>query len=253
MAPLGKKSVLVLIPARGGSKGIPHKNIVDLCGYPLLAYAIAAARKSAFNPRILVTTDDEEIARVARSFGADAPFLRPAELGQDTSPLTVAQLHALHWLREHEGYRPAATATVLPTYPFVRAKTIDQVIGHALKGMSARTVIRTPASSRLFFLEDEGVLSRVQFRTRSKRWYLGTAAAGAVRYFPSFDPAAMNEREILRLMKRYATRLRNLGINTRGHATIEVTWVEAVDIDTPRELTLARKLIASGVRPALLQ
>src|SRR5512136_966546 len=98
--------ILALIPARGGSKGIPRKNIRPFCGYPLIAWSIAAARQSVSTPRIIVSTDDEEIAAVARQFNAETPFLRPAEFAQDnTTDLPVFE-HALKWLDGHEGYRP---------------------------------------------------------------------------------------------------------------------------------------------------
>jgi len=78
--------ILALIPARGGSKGIPRKNIRPFAGYPLIAWSIAAAKQSSLVPRVIVSTDDEEIAAVAREWGAETPFLRPAELAQDIIP-----------------------------------------------------------------------------------------------------------------------------------------------------------------------
>ena len=112
-----KPEILALIPARGGSKGIPRKNIRLFSGYPLIAWSIAAARQSACVTRTLVSTDDEEIAAVARSFGAETPFLRPAELAQDaTTDLPVFE-QALHWLAEHEGYHPEVVVQLRPTSP----------------------------------------------------------------------------------------------------------------------------------------
>src|SRR5450759_2633130 len=98
--------ILAIIPARGGSKGIPRKNIRLFAGYPLIAWSIAAARQSEMVTRTLVSTDDAEIAAVARSFGAETPFLRPAEFSQDkTTDLPVFE-HALQWLAENENFRP---------------------------------------------------------------------------------------------------------------------------------------------------
>ena len=96
--------ILALIPARGGSKGIPRKNIRNFAGYPLIAWSIAAAKQSEFVTRVIVSTDDEEIAAVARESGAETPFLRPAELAQDkTTDLPVFE-HAIQWLEENENY-----------------------------------------------------------------------------------------------------------------------------------------------------
>src|SRR3990172_9365646 len=98
--------VLAIIPARGGSKCIPRKNIRNFSGYPLIAWSIAAAKQSDSVTRVIVSTDDEEIAAVARQFGAETPFLRPAEHAQDNTTDLPVFVHALKWLAEHEGYKP---------------------------------------------------------------------------------------------------------------------------------------------------
>jgi CMP-N-acetylneuraminic acid synthetase len=85
-----KPEVIAIIPARGGSKGIPRKNIVDLCGKPLVAYSILAARHAELIDRVVVSTEDEEIAEVAKAWGAEVPFLRPKELAKDTSGIGEA-------------------------------------------------------------------------------------------------------------------------------------------------------------------
>ena len=109
--------VLALIPARGGSKGIPRKNIRLFAGYPLIAYSIAAGLQAEVVTRTLVSTDDEEIATVARQFGAETPFLRPADLAQDkTTDLPVFE-YALKWLAENEGYTPDVIVQLRPTSP----------------------------------------------------------------------------------------------------------------------------------------
>ena len=93
-----KPDILALIPARGGSKSIPRKNIRPFAGHPLIAYSIAAGLQSQAVTRVIVSTDDEEIAAVARQYGAETPFLRPVEFSQDaTLDLPVFQ-HALGWL-----------------------------------------------------------------------------------------------------------------------------------------------------------
>src|SRR4030067_149898 len=97
---------LAIIPARGGSKGIPRKNIRNFAGYPLIAWSIAAAKQSASVTRVIVSTDDEEIAAVARQFGAETPFLRPAEFSQDATPDLPVFRHALGWLAGHQNHRP---------------------------------------------------------------------------------------------------------------------------------------------------
>jgi CMP-N-acetylneuraminic acid synthetase len=120
--------VLAIIPARGGSKGIPRKNIRPFAGYPLIAYSIAAALQSETVTRTIVTTDDEEIAEVARRYGAETPFLRPAELAQDrTTDLPVFQ-HALRWLAEHEDYHPDVVVQLRPTSPVRPRDCVDEAV-----------------------------------------------------------------------------------------------------------------------------
>ena len=141
--------VLAIIPARGGSKGIPRKNVLPLGGFPLIAYSIAAAQAAADVSRVLVSTDDEEIAQVARAWGAEVPFLRPAEIsGDDTTDLPVFQ-HALRWLRDREDYAPDIVVHLRPTSPFRTLQHISLCI-EALRrnsdAQAARTV-STPAQN----------------------------------------------------------------------------------------------------------
>src|SRR5215216_2444700 len=120
--------ILALIPARGGSKGIPRKNIRNFAGYPLIAWSIAAAKQASCVTRLIVSTDDEEISAVARAYGAETPFLRPAELAQDqTTDLPVFE-HALQWLEENEGYQPEIVVQLRPTSPIRPKGMLDHAI-----------------------------------------------------------------------------------------------------------------------------
>jgi N-acylneuraminate cytidylyltransferase len=119
---------LGLIPARGGSKGIARKNLTCLAGRPLIAHTIESAKKASSLDRVIVSTDDEEIAAVARSFGAEVPFMRPAELAEDATPDLPVFVHALEWLQQHEGYTPAFVAHLRPTSPLRTAQHIDEAV-----------------------------------------------------------------------------------------------------------------------------
>ncbi|HUE99167.1 MAG TPA: HAD hydrolase family protein [Anaerolineales bacterium] len=120
--------ILALIPARGGSKGIPRKNIRSFAGYPLIAWSIAAAKQASGVTRVIVSTDDEEIALVAREYGAETPFLRPSELAQDqTTDLPVFE-HALEWLKENEGYQPDIVIQLRPTSPIRPKDCVDSAV-----------------------------------------------------------------------------------------------------------------------------
>ena len=94
--------IVALIPARAGSKRIPGKNIKPFAGQPIIAYSIKAAATSRLFSRIIVSTDSAEIAAVARSYGAQAPFMRPARLADDFTPTADVVLHALNWLKANE-------------------------------------------------------------------------------------------------------------------------------------------------------
>ena len=137
---MSEPEILALIPARGGSKGIPRKNIRLFAGQPLIAYSIAAGLQAQMKMRVVVTTDDEEIAGVARSCGAETPFLRPAELAQDrTTDLPVFQ-HALRWLAEHEDYRPQVVVHLRPTTPIRPPDLVDRSVTMLLAHPEADSV-----------------------------------------------------------------------------------------------------------------
>ncbi len=148
---MNRPSVLAIIPARGGSKGIPRKNIRLFAGYPLIAFSIAAGLQTETVTRVLVSTDDEEIAEVARQFGAETPFMRPAELAGDrTLDLPVFQ-HALTWLAENEGYRPDAVVHLRPTTPIRPSDLVDRAIHTLLDHPEADSVRGiTPAHQNPF-------------------------------------------------------------------------------------------------------
>jgi N-acylneuraminate cytidylyltransferase len=114
---------LAVIPARGGSKRIPRKNVRPFGGRPMIAWSIQAARDSGCFDRILVSTDDTEIAEVARAAGADVPFLRPASLSDDHTGTIPVIAHALEWQRTH-GTAPEVVCCIYATAPFVRAEDI---------------------------------------------------------------------------------------------------------------------------------
>lgn len=116
--------VLALVPARGGSKGIKNKNLVDLCGKPLIAYTIEAAKKSRYIDDVVITTDSDIIAEVGRGYGARVPFIRPAELAQDDSTTLAAVLHALNELRK-QGAIFEVVILLQPTSPLRTTGDID--------------------------------------------------------------------------------------------------------------------------------
>jgi len=122
------KTTLGVITARGGSKGIPRKNIKPLCGRPLIAYTIDAAKQSQYLTRCIVSTDDGEIARVAKAHGAEVPFLRPVKLAYDSSKSIEVVQHALRWLKDKKGSRFHYVMILQPTSPLRTTEDIDTCI-----------------------------------------------------------------------------------------------------------------------------
>ncbi len=122
------KEIIALIPARGGSKSIPKKNIVDLGGFPLIAYSIAVGKMSKYISRVVVTTDSMEIAEIAKKYGAEVPFMRPAEFATDTAVDADVVKHALAWLRDNEQYEPEYVVFLRPTTPLRDPVVVDQAI-----------------------------------------------------------------------------------------------------------------------------
>lgn len=121
------KKILAVIPARGGSKGIPHKNIIDLCGRPLISYTIEAALRSKYIDYVMVSTDDDEIAKVSKEFGAEIPFLRPAELATDTSKTIESVMYTIRMLQDR-GKSFDTVVLLQPTQPLRTSKDIDGAI-----------------------------------------------------------------------------------------------------------------------------
>ncbi len=112
-----RPSFLAVIPARGGSKGIPRKNSKQFLGKPLLAWTVEVARKSGLFDRVLLSTEDANIAEIGRAYGADVPFLRPVELSEDATLTGPVILHAIEWLKHHEAWVPDYVMVLEPTSP----------------------------------------------------------------------------------------------------------------------------------------
>jgi CMP-N,N'-diacetyllegionaminic acid synthase len=133
-------TVLGLIPARGGSKSIPRKNIAPLAGKPLLAYTAAAALGAASLAHTVLSTDDAEIAEIGRALGLDVPFLRPTDLADDAAPMLPVMRHALDWFAA-QGRRFDAVAVLQPTSPLRRSRHIDEALALLVGNETADSVV----------------------------------------------------------------------------------------------------------------
>lgn len=142
-----KPKIYAIIPARGGSKRIPGKNIKDFCGKPLIAWTIEEAKKCKLIDRIIVSTDDPKIAAAAEKWGAEVPFMRPKGLAENSTPDLPVFEHALKWLRMNEGMVPDMIAHLRVNVPLRKCQDIDKGIRLLLKNKSydsVRAVISAP-------------------------------------------------------------------------------------------------------------
>lgn len=132
--------VLGLVPARAGSKGVPGKNVRPLAGKPLIVHTLEAALRSRRLIRVVLSTDSAEMEEIGRSHGVDVPFRRPAELGEDQTPMAAVIRHALDWLAENDGFVPEIVVLLQPTSPFREASDIDGAV-ELLEATGADSVV----------------------------------------------------------------------------------------------------------------
>jgi len=145
------KKVVAVILARGGSKGIPRKNIAPLAGKPLIAYTIEAAKRCSLIDRVIVSTDDDEIAKVARDYGAETPFKRPPELAADTSRPEPCLKQAVEWLEENENYKTDIVVYLQPTDLFRPKGIICEVVKKLLENEKLDSVFAAVTTHKNFW------------------------------------------------------------------------------------------------------
>ena len=227
--------VLGIIPARGGSKGIPRKNLAPLGGRPLIAYTCDAALASRRLTRFMVSTDDEEIFEVARALGPETPLLRPAHLAGDHTPMVDVLLDIVATLDRRERYRPDAVVLLQPTSPFRRAEHVDAAV-ELLEASGADSVVTVIAVPHQFspssLMRQEGNRlapvgdSSLRLRRQDKP-----------RLFARNGPAVAAVRTSV-LVDRGTL----YGPDTRG---LIMSREDSIDIDDAFDLELAELLLAA--------
>lgn len=216
---------LGLIPARGGSKGVPHKNVREVAGRPLIAYSIDAALDARID-RTIVSTDDEEIREVALSHGADAPFLRPEEMATDDAPTEPVIDHAVEYLRDEEDERYDVIVLLQPTTPLRDAADVDAAI---------ERYETTDATSLVAVTEDH-----------SNRWRVTEEGAEKINYDENRRRQEI-EPELVENGALYMVDTETFletGELRAGHTALYVMDEQSsVDIDTPFDLWLAERIL----------
>ncbi len=215
--------VLAVIPARGGSKGIPRKNLRLLAGKPLIAHIIAAAQTSQEITDFVVTTEDEEIAQVAQNYGAQV-VNRPEELSGDTVPLDPVIFHAVTYLEVQNNTQYDYVVTLQPTSPLVSSKTIDAAITK-LKESNAETLIAVVDETHLYWVKQHGKYSLLQ-KKRVNRQLL--------------DPMFKETGAILATKRQYVTAESRFGEKIQ---LFEMPKEESIDIDSYRDWWITEKLL----------
>lgn len=222
--------MIAFIPARGGSKGVPGKNIKEICGKPLIAYTIEAALEAESVDRVIVTTDDEAIAAVAREYGAEVPFMRPAELSTDTASAIDVYLHATEFVMNETGQQIDKFMVLLPTVPLRTAGHIDEAVAQ---------FNRDGATTLISFAEAEVPAS----------WYHLTDAEGRVRNAGFGQGITMSNRQnnetyIVPNGAIYILDYNLLKNNRTYYCDNTVAYImareDSIDIDYPMDFEIAR-------------
>lgn len=227
-------NIVALIPARGGSKRIPRKNVRNFCGKPLIAWTIEQAKKSNLIKRVIVSTDDEEIAEVARKWGAEVPFMRPADIAADLTPDLPVFTHFLRWCETTDGILPDIVAHMRTVGPLRRVEDVDRglqlLIDHPDYD-SVRAVINAPLHPLKTYKLDGDTLSpfvppevfNISEPYNQPVQVLPKAYASA-GYFSAMRPRTILEKKSM------------TGAKILGY---EVPSEYAIDIDTPEEFERA--------------
>jgi CMP-N-acetylneuraminic acid synthetase len=240
----GAGQVLAVVPARGGSKGIPRKNLRLLAGKPLVAHAVETGLAAKLVTRVLCSTDDPQVAEVARAAGADVPFLRPVELAADTSEDWSVFKHALDWLAEHEHWKPDLVVNLRPTSPLRTPTHVDDAIRLLLdRGVdSVKAVcLARQHPHKMWLRQPDGVMKPfLQTTFRAQRGpdvpraeledvYWQNGVVDVTRREVIFDQRVMIGRRVAGLVTDPA---------------------DSIDIDTPLDLALAELLLAQRAATA---
>ncbi len=236
---MSTSEVLALIPARGGSKSIPYKNIRPFAGHPLIAYSIAAGLAAELVTRVIVSTDDERIAEVARRYGAETPFLRPTEYAQDQTPDLPVFLHALEWLESNEGYHPDIVVQLRPTSPIRKVSYINQAVSLLMERPDADSVrsVIVPFQNpfKMWKIASSGFLEPLIKTEFSEPYNMPRQLLPQVYWQTGYIDAAWADTLLL---KHSMTGERILPLVLQPS-----DWI---DIDSPEDWRLAERFLESG-------
>ena len=229
-------AVIAIVPARGGSKGLPRKNLRGLGGLPLVAWSVAAGLEATAVGAVIVSTEDEEIASVARACGAEVPFLRPRELAQDDTPDLPVFEHALGWLERERGWRPELVVQLRPTSPFRPVGMVDEAI-ERLRAQPEADALRSVTSP------SQTPFKMWRLSGRLLEPLLGTLGEELFNAPRQRLPSVYWQTGHLDVIRR-ATLVEMGSVTGRRIAPFVVEPRYAIDIDTLEQLELAEWLLS---------
>jgi len=250
--------VLAIIPARGGSKSIPRKNIRPFGGHPLIAWSIAAAQQARTVGRVLVSTDDAEIAEIARTYGAAVPFLRPPELARDDTPDYPVFEHTLGWLEREEGYVPEIVVHLRPTSPLRPLDCVDRAVSALVEDPSASSIRSvTPPSQnpyKMWRIRDNRLAPILEHaaaepynlpRQALPATYWQTGHVDAIRHATLFERRSMTGAEIQPLIidPDYSLDIDTLANWRQGESLLANADLACVRPERRRDLRRYRALV----------
>ncbi len=231
--------VLAIIPARGGSKSIPRKNILDFAGFPLISYSIAAALVADTVDRVIVSTDDQEIRGIAEEFGAEVPFTRPEEFSRDETPDFPVFKHALEWLKSNQDYQPEIVVQLRPTSPLRRVEHINQAVWRLIERPEANSIrtICVPFQNpyKMWRVGEDGFLQQLLESELPEPYNLPRQALPEVFWQTGYVDAAWVDT-IMGKASMTGERILPLVIGAE----------EWIDIDSPDDWRRAERMLESG-------
>jgi len=222
-------NIVAIIPARGGSKGIPGKNIKELCGKPLITYIIETALKVEELDRVIVSTEDKEIAEVAKKCGAEVPFMRPEGLARDETPTLPVLQHAVKYIEENENYMPDIVVLLYATSPLLKAERVSEAI-EMLKEGEFDSVLSVEEDKGHYWIEKDGKHARLYPKDPKNR---------------QFEKPLLKENGAIYVYKRDVL-MKEGKINRGKRGLLIMEKEESIDIDEPIDFEIAEFLMRRG-------
>jgi len=232
-------NIIAIIPARGGSKSIPRKNVKEFSGKPLISYPISLAKSIPAIDKVVVSTDDQEIAAIARACGAEVPFIRPAELAQDETPTLPVLQHCVDHLEKNEGYKADIIVLLYPTSPFLKKERIEESI-KMMQEKGYHSIIGVEKDGGRFWRHEESTGKNIIFyppERVNRQYYTPLSRETGAVYISDYE-TIMEKNKIIDE--------ENIGFVFMGPE-------ENIDIDTPQDWKKAESRLSVETKSFTIQ